>query len=109
MQQIAAIQERDDLPSRRQDLRIELVDLLVDTNQGGIGVVALLQQDDAFDHIVVIKDLVVLQPNGLAYLAQADLRSLLDGGNVPDLQSSSVGRFELGLFNVVDVPVEAGF
>src|ERR1700749_735941 len=109
MQQVAAIQEGDDLHSRRQDLSIELGHLLVDTSQSRIGIVALLEQDDTFDHVVVVDDLVVLQPNGLAYLAQADLWPLLDGGNVPDLQGGSVGSLELGLFNVVDVPVEADF
>ena len=59
MQQIAAIQEGNDLDSLGQNLIIELFDLGVNAHQGRIGVVALLQQYDALDHIAVVDDLAV--------------------------------------------------
>ena len=45
--------------------------------------------------------------NGLAYLAQADFRTLHHRGDIPDVQCGSIGGLEQGLFNVVDVAIEA--
>ena len=46
--------------------------------QRGVGVRALAQQHDAFDHVVVVDDLAVGAMDRLADLAQPDLRPLRD-------------------------------
>ena len=83
VQQVAAIEERNDLDSRGQNLIVELFDLGVDAHQGRIGIVTLLQQHDALDHIAVVDDLAIHTMNGLADLAQADLRPLHDRRRYP--------------------------
>ena len=106
-----------------------------------VGVVALLQEDDAFDDVVVVDELAVFvldgawlarlvdvldarvgagcgvrlgersraEAAGLADLAEADLGALRHGGDVFDAQRGAVLRLEDGVFDVVDVAVEADF
>ena len=75
----------------------------MDALQGRVGIVALLQQHDALDDVVVVDDLAVDAMNGLADLAQADLRPLHDRGDILDPQRRSIGRLENGLLNVLDI------
>ena len=57
--QIAAIQIRNDLHARRQDVhRSAAIDLGVDRLQRGGGVRALAQKHDSFDHVIVVDDSV---------------------------------------------------
>ncbi len=91
LEQVAAVEEGNDLHARRQDVLVELLDLGVDALRGSVGVVALLQQDDAFDDVAVVDELAVVAADclllligagasprlaGLADLAEADLRAL---------------------------------
>jgi hypothetical protein len=59
VEQVAAVEEGNDLDAGGQDVVVELFDLGVDAFEGGVGVVALLQQDDAFDDVVVVDELAV--------------------------------------------------
>src|ERR1700761_1978256 len=106
MQEVAAIEERNDLDPRGQNLIVEFFDLGVNALQSRIRIIPLLQENDALDHIVIVDHLAVLTMNGFTDLPQADLRSLHHRGNVLDLQRGSVGGLELGLFNILDVAVE---
>ena len=106
----------------------------------GVGVVAFLQQDDAFDDVVVVDELPVFvvdgllaagfvrvvharvscaegssrfggrsgtEAAGLTDLAEANLRTLDDGGDVLDAQGSAGLGLEDGVLDVLDVLVEA--
>src|SRR5580704_19627811 len=76
MQQIASVEERNDLHSRGKDLIVEFFYLGVDSHQGGVGVIPFLEKDDALDHVVVVDHLAIHTVDGLAYLAQANFRAL---------------------------------
>ena len=82
--QIAAIEERNDLHAGRQDVIVQLLHFFVDRLQRGVGFGAFAQQHDAFHHIVVVDDLAVGAMNRLADLAQPDLRPLRHRGDVAD-------------------------
>ena len=83
-----------------------------------VGVLAFLQQDDAFDDVAVVDEFAVsMLPGlirsrcawlaGLADLAEADLGPLDDGGDVADAEGGAVRGLEDGLRDVVDVAEEA--
>ena len=59
-EQVAAIEEGNDLDAGGKDVVVELGDFLVDAFEDSVGVVAFLQQDDAFDSVVVVDELAVL-------------------------------------------------
>ena len=82
-------------------------DFLVNALQDGIGVVALLQQDDAFDGVGIVDDCAVGAMSGSADLAEANLRALGDGGDVLDLDGRAVGVFDDGVLDVLHAGVEA--
>ncbi len=65
VKKLAAIEERDDLDAGGKDMVVEFVDLLVDALKRGVGVVAFLQEDDAFNDVVVVDELPVLVVDGL--------------------------------------------
>src|SRR6202011_4670436 len=65
VKQIAAIEEWNDLYAVRKDAIVEFVDLLVNTFQSELRVLALLQKNNAFDDVIVIDDLAVLTMNDL--------------------------------------------
>ncbi len=102
-----------------------------------VGVVAFLEEDDAFDDIVAVDDAAVFvlddvalivelldagvgtggevrladgscgETAGLADLAEANLGALYDGGDVFDVEGGAGLSLEQGVFYVVDVAVEA--
>ena len=74
--QIAAIEKRNDLHARRQDVLVEPLDLGVNAVQRRRRIRALAQEHDAFDHIVVIDHHAVGAVDGLADLPQTNLRPL---------------------------------
>ena len=79
----------------------------MDAVQRGGGVRALAQEHDSFHHVVVVDHHAVGAMDGLADLAQANLRPLRDHGDVLDAQRRAVLRFDDGLFDVADVPDQA--
>ena len=72
VQQIAAVEVRNDLHAGRQDVLVQLLHLVVDGLQRRVRIRALAQQHDAFHHVVVVDDLAVLPMNRLPDLAQPD-------------------------------------
>ena len=69
--------------------------------QHRVGVVAFLQQDDAFDGVGVVDNGAVGPVRGAADLAEADLGALGDRGDVPDPDRRAVLRLHDGVFNVL--------
>ena len=90
LDQVGAIEEGNDLDALGQDAVVELLDLLVDALQNRVGVVAFLQQHDAFDGVGIIDDRAVGAMGRAADLAQANLRPLRDGGDVFDRDGRAV-------------------
>ncbi len=67
---------------------VELLDLFVNALQHGIGIVSFLQEDNAFDSVRIVDDCAVGKMGGSADLAEPNLRTLRDGGNVFDLNGA---------------------
>jgi len=88
---------------------VEFLDFGVNTLQCGVGVVAFLEENDAFDDVAVIDQLAVHIAIGFPDLAEPNLGALNDFRDVADPQSCSVGGFQDGLLDVVDVGEEADF
>ena len=109
VQKIAAIKKGNHLDSLGQNLVVQFFDLGVDSLQGRIGIISLLQQHDALNRVAVVDDLSVDAMNSLADLAQAYLRPLHNLSDILDPQRGSVGRFENGVVDVLDVAKEAHF
>ena len=84
LDQIRAVEEGNDLHALGQDAVVQLVDFVVNALQDRIGVVALLQQHDAFDGVGVVDDGSVRAMGGAADLPEADLWSLRNSGDVLD-------------------------
>ena len=70
VQQVAAIEKGNDLHAGWKDVVVQFGHLLVDAFEHGVGVLALLQQDDALDDIAVVDQLAILfcDDGGLAVL-----------------------------------------
>ena len=67
-QKIAAIQKRNDLYTGWENSIIEFVYFIMDSIQREVGIVALLQEDDSFDNIIVVDDLSVRAVDCFTYL-----------------------------------------
>ncbi len=106
-QQVRPVEHVDDLHAGRQDLLVELLDLVVQAHQRRRGVGALAQVDDGVDDVGVVDDLSVGTMDGLADLAQADLLSLRDLRDVLDPQRRPGLRLEEGVLDVLDRRHEA--
>ena len=61
---------------------VELIDLLMQGGQRGLGLGSLAEEDDAFHDILIIDDSAVLVPDCLAELPEPLLGSLHDGSEV---------------------------
>ena len=61
--QLAAIEKRNDLHSRRQNVVIKFFDLLVDTLECRLRGRSFAQQHDARDDIVIVDNLAVVAVN----------------------------------------------
>ena len=69
VEQVAAVEEGNDLDAGGKHagvrrVAVQLGDFFVDAFQRGVGVVALMQQDDAFDNVGVVDELAVLLLDG---------------------------------------------
>ena len=79
----AAIKEGDDGDAPGEDAVVEFLDLGVDAFEGLVGVLAFLQEEDAFDDVAVIFEaLAIPRADGFADLAEADLGALGHRGDV---------------------------
>ena len=86
---------------------IQLVYFLVNALQDRIGVIAFLQQHDAFHRVGIVDDGAVGAVRGAADLAEANLGSLHDGGDVLDADRRAVLRLDHGVLDVLHGAVEA--
>src|SRR5580698_716537 len=101
--EIVAIQIRNDLHTPRQDGVVQAFDHGMDSFERGGRVRTLAHEHNPFDHIVVIDHESVSPVNCLANLAQADLRTLGNDSYVFQPQGRAVLRFEDGLFDIPDI------
>src|ERR1700693_3057250 len=96
MDQVAAVQIRNDFYSRRKDSVVQLVHFLMNGLQRGLGFCSLSQKHDAFHDIVVIDYFSVFTMNRFSNLAQPDFGTLHYCGNVFHTQWRAVLRFSTG-------------
>src|SRR5579862_8564825 len=91
--QIRSIEKRNYLYSFGQNFVIELLDLGLDTLQSRIGIVTLLQQHLPLNHVWLVDNCVRprVSPSSTD-LSQADLRALVDDGNVLNANGRAVHR-----------------
>ncbi len=94
LHQFAAIEVRNDLHARRQEMLVEEVDLLVQGGQHVVGVGAFAQQHGAGHDVGIVHDLSGLAMNGFAKLAQPDPRSLPHNADIAHAHRNPVLRFE---------------
>ena len=104
--EFAAVEMGDELHALRQQSgfaigAVQLVDLLMKRFEGGFGDGALAEQDDAFDHVVIVEDGAVFFADGLAQLAEANFGRLHDIAEIADADGSSVLHFDDGGGDVV--------
>ena len=82
VEQVAAVDEGNDLYALGQNLIVQLLYLLMDAFQYRLRIVALLQHCDARNHIVVVDDFAVFTLDRSAKLAQPDLRTLRNHADI---------------------------
>src|SRR5438132_2832403 len=100
MHKIAAVQKRDDLESRRQDIVIQLFDLLVNRRERFVGIRAFAQEDDAFHDVLIIQNHAVGPVNGSANLSKPYFWRLYDAADVSNANGCAVLRFDYRLRDV---------
>src|SRR5271166_4642775 len=100
MNQIAAIQVRDDLHSRRKDAGVQFLDLLVNPFERGFGLGAFAQQNDSFDDIVIIHRPPVVPQDGFTELSEADSRPLYDVAKITHANRGAVLRLQYGFADI---------
>src|SRR5215510_1777034 len=105
--QVAAIQERNDFHSRRENVVVQLLDLGLDRLKRRVRLGALSQQDNSFGHVVVVDNLAIDTVNRLSVPAQPDLRTLRYDRDVSDTKRRSILRLDDSVFNVVDIVDQA--
>ncbi len=104
---LRAIEERFDLDALGQNVRVDVVNFFVNALQNRVGVVAFLQQHNAFHGVGIIDNCAVRVVPCAANLAQANLRSLLNDSNVLDANRRTIRGFDDGVFNVLNTMEEA--
>ena len=72
--QVAAVQVGNDLDALGKDLLVQLLNLLVNSIEGGIFVGAFEQEDDAADDVILVDDLTVDFVDGVTHLTETDFR-----------------------------------
>ena len=86
---------------------VQFFDFFVNRGQSFVGVGALAQQDNPFDHVVVVDDLSISAMDGRADLSQPNFGALSYGGDVFHMQHRSVLGGDGGVFDVGHAAVEA--
>ena len=82
LHKIAAIDERDDLDARGQNVVVEFVHLLVDPYERVVRIGAFAQEDRCRHHIVIVNDLAVFTADRPPELTQTNLRALRHDGDI---------------------------
>src|ERR1700730_14858930 len=103
MQEVAAIQKRDNFYAWRKNLLVQLLHLLVYGRKRLVRIGALAQEDDSLHNIVAVQYGSVHAPNGFADMPQTNLRALRNDSNVFRANRSSVLRLDQCLFDVAYV------
>ena len=106
--QVRAVEKGNDLYALGQDVFVQFLDFGVNAVEDRIGVVALLQQDDAFHGVGIIDDLSVDAVNGFADLSEANLGTLRDSGDILDFDGRAVRGLDDGVLDVLHAGEEAG-
>ena len=101
MHQVAAVKMGNEFYALRQQLGVQFVDFGVKRIEGGVGLGALAEQDDAFDHIFIVDHGAVFAANGLPELSETNLGRLHDDGDVADADGRSIHALDDGGGNVV--------
>ena len=94
--QIGAGEEGLDPDAVGEKAVVGLVDLVVNAGEDGVGVFAFLTKDDTFDGVGIVEDGAVGEACGAADLAQANLGTLGDNGDVANVDGRAVGGFDDG-------------
>jgi hypothetical protein len=81
----------------------------MDSLQGGVGIGALSQRDDAGYNIVVVDQPAIFPANGSGELAEPDFRALRNSGNIPDMKRRPVlgqndSVFDIGYIDPIVAP-----
>ena len=87
----------------RQQAVVQFGDLLVKRIQRRVGFGALAQQDDAFDHVVIVDDCSIFMADGFAQLSQPDFGRLHDDAQIAHSHRRAVYDFDDGGADVVRV------
>ena len=102
MHEITAVEIRYNSYAAGKNALIKLLDLVVNGDERGIFVRALLQQHDAADDVIFIDDFAVQAMNCISNLAEPDLRALPDVSDILDPQRRPVLRLENRLLDIAD-------
>src|SRR5579864_3285395 len=103
--QVAAVDEGNDLHPGGQDVVVHLLDLFVEGLESRIRRRSLAQQDDPGDDVVVIDDLAVFAVDGSGELSEADFWTLRDYGDIPHAQGRAVSSENNRLLDIAN-PVD---
>ena len=104
---VAAVNERYNLHSFRQDVVVQLLHLFVNRNERRICGRALAQQNDSRNYIVVIDNLPVFAMNCFRESTQADFGSLRHDGDVLHENGDAVLSFQNSLLNILNAADQA--
>src|ERR1039457_343539 len=109
LHQIAAIDERVDRYTGRQDVIVQFRNFLVNTLQCRVCVGILSQQHNTGNDIVVIDDPAILVPDRPGKLSQAYLRTLCNHGDIANAERRAVLRQNHGILDIVNIPHQTHF
>src|SRR5580700_3219378 len=99
--QVASVDERYDLDPRRKYALIEFLHFGVESFERSFRICAFPHRYPRRNHVIIIDYGAILAMNGPSELAQTDLRSLSNRGNISDPQRRSVLGHDDRIFDVV--------
>ena len=108
-EEIAAVDQRNQLHARGQDVIVHLLDLGVEPAKRLIGVGAFTKKRDPGNNVRAIDQLPILMANGAGELSQANFRALRDHGNILDMDRRTVLAQNDGVFDVLNVADQTHF
>ncbi len=92
--QVAAVEEGNDLHSRREEMVVEVIHFLVERGQHRVPVCPFAQQNDSLHRIGLIDNRAILPVSRLSDLSQPDLWPLRYERDLTDVDGRTVLRFE---------------